>query len=110
MDGVILPTDVRQVDSKEGLLDKNRSCTIASLQRPTLDCRLTIVVGESYAPTNLGILMHASENEDLAHRLATSGLRMTRQRQQVFDVVADSHDRAPLLVVDRGIKLSSMSF
>jgi Fe2+ or Zn2+ uptake regulation protein len=36
--------------------------------------------------------MHVHENEDLAQRLATSGLRMTRQRQQVFDVVADSHD------------------
>jgi len=36
--------------------------------------------------------MNASENEHLAERLATSGLRMTRQRQQVFDVVADSHD------------------
>ena len=36
--------------------------------------------------------MHASENEPLAERLATSGLRMTRQRQQVFDVVAESHD------------------
>ncbi|HEY6225927.1 MAG TPA: Fur family transcriptional regulator [Verrucomicrobiae bacterium] len=36
--------------------------------------------------------MHVHENEDLAQRLATSGLRMTRQRQQVFDVVAESHD------------------
>jgi Fe2+ or Zn2+ uptake regulation protein len=36
--------------------------------------------------------MNASDNEPLAERLATSGLRMTRQRQQVFDVVADSHD------------------
>ena len=36
--------------------------------------------------------MNANENEHLAERLATSGLRITRQRQQVFDVVADSHD------------------
>src|SRR6185436_20270615 len=36
--------------------------------------------------------MAIQENEDLAQRLATSGLRMTRQRQQVFDVVAESHD------------------
>jgi Fe2+ or Zn2+ uptake regulation protein len=36
--------------------------------------------------------MHAHEHEGLASRLATSGLRMTRQRQQVFDVVAESHD------------------
>lgn len=36
--------------------------------------------------------MSAHEHENLAGRLATSGLRMTRQRQQVFDVVADSHD------------------
>ena len=36
--------------------------------------------------------MELQENADLAGRLATSGLRMTRQRQQVFDVVAESHD------------------
>ena len=36
--------------------------------------------------------MELHENDDLAQRLATSGLRMTRQRQQVFDVVAESHD------------------
>lgn len=36
--------------------------------------------------------MVTEEHEGLARRLATSGLRMTRQRQQVFDVVADSHD------------------
>lgn len=36
--------------------------------------------------------MAPEEQENLAGRLATSGLRMTRQRQQVFEVVADSHD------------------
>lgn len=36
--------------------------------------------------------MALQEHEGLARRLATSGLRMTRQRQQVFDVVAESHD------------------
>ena len=36
--------------------------------------------------------MTQDEHQDLASRLATSGLRMTRQRQQVFDVVAESHD------------------
>lgn len=36
--------------------------------------------------------MQAIEHEGLARSLATSGLRMTRQRQQVFDVVAESHD------------------
>jgi Fur family peroxide stress response transcriptional regulator len=30
--------------------------------------------------------------ERLAKSLATSGLRFTRQRQQVFDVVSESHD------------------
>lgn len=36
--------------------------------------------------------MTLQENDALAQRLATSGLRVTRQRQQVFEVVADSHD------------------
>jgi Fur family transcriptional regulator, peroxide stress response regulator len=37
-------------------------------------------------------LVPTQDHEGLAGRLATSGLRMTRQRQQVFDVVAESHD------------------
>jgi Fur family peroxide stress response transcriptional regulator len=36
--------------------------------------------------------MELHDNEDLAQRLATSGLRLTRQRQQVFEVVVESHD------------------
>ena len=36
--------------------------------------------------------MPVREHDGLARSLATSGLRMTRQRQQVFDVVAESHD------------------
>ncbi len=36
--------------------------------------------------------MTVQDHDGLAGRLATSGLRMTRQRQQVFDVVAESHD------------------
>jgi len=36
--------------------------------------------------------MELQLHEGLAQRLATSGLKMTRQRQQVFDVVVESHD------------------
>jgi Fe2+ or Zn2+ uptake regulation protein len=51
--------------------------------------------------------MEVQAHEGLARRLATSGLKMTRQRQQVFDVVADSHDHPTAEQIFDRAKLSN---
>jgi Fur family transcriptional regulator, peroxide stress response regulator len=53
---------------------------------------LTRLRSKPYSCGNLVTSMHLHDNDELAERLATIGLRMTRQRQQVFDVVAESQD------------------
>src|SRR4051812_25263668 len=69
-------------------------CAPARCPRPfdNLCCRAVSFLKTDGRPRASPRAMNASENEHRAMPLAPSGLRMPRQRQQVFDVVADSHD------------------
>ena len=48
--------------------------------------------GESYSSRTITGLEHVKFRERLEHSLESAGFRFTRQRREVFEVVADSHD------------------